>query len=385
MKNLKFVTPVLSLGVLTLTTLTANAAGFTAGDIVIYRVGDGAQTLASTGNSVFLDEYTPTGTLVQSIALPTAASGANKALVASGTATSEGQLNLSADGQYLALTGYNSAPVAASSLPGSTAATVSRTVGIVRGDGSVDTTTSLSNFADKNNPRAAYTADGTNIYVTGATGTAYTTVGSTSVSSTGALSTVNSRYISVANGQLYYSTGSGTTGIYSLGSGLPTSGAQTSTLVQASGSPYAFAFANLSGGTAPDTLYIADDGANSSGTKTPGITKFSLVNGTWVSKGTVGATNTFRGLTASVTGSTVNLFATDGAKLYSLTDTSGFNGALSGTATSIATAAANEAFRGLAFAPQTIVAATPAPSSLLVALVGVPGVGLLIRRRKAAK
>ena len=276
MKHLKFLTPAITLGVLTLSTLTANAAAFTAGDLVIYRVGDGTQTLASTGNSVFIDEYTPNGTLVQSIALPTAANGANKALVASGAATSEGELNLSADGQYLALTGYNSAPGAASSLPGSTAATVSRTVGIVRGDGSVDTTTSLSNFADKNNIRAAYTADGTNIYVAGATGSAYTTVGSTSISATGALSAVNTRDISVFNGQLYYSTGSGTTGVYSLGSGLPTSGTQTSALVQASGSPYAFAFAKLGSGSgsAPDTLYIADDGA--SGT-TGGITNTPLL------------------------------------------------------------------------------------------------------------
>src|SRR5215470_7266685 len=61
-------------------------AAFTAGDVVIYRVGDGSGSLVNTGNAVFLDEYTPSGTLVQSVALPTTASGANKQLIASGTA-----------------------------------------------------------------------------------------------------------------------------------------------------------------------------------------------------------------------------------------------------------------------------------------------------------
>ena len=57
-------------------------AAFTPGNIVIYRVGDGTSSLVNTGNAVFLDEYTPSGTLVQSIALPTADSGTNQTLIA---------------------------------------------------------------------------------------------------------------------------------------------------------------------------------------------------------------------------------------------------------------------------------------------------------------
>src|SRR5262245_28648646 len=82
-------------------------AAFTPDDLVIYRVGDGSTVLTNTGNPVCLDEYTTTGTLVQSIALPTTASGSNNPLIASGTATTEGMLTLSADGQYLILTGYD--------------------------------------------------------------------------------------------------------------------------------------------------------------------------------------------------------------------------------------------------------------------------------------
>src|SRR5207248_6179313 len=46
---------------------TASAAvPFTQGNIVVYRVGDGSSTpgLSSNAAPVFLDEYTPTGTLV---------------------------------------------------------------------------------------------------------------------------------------------------------------------------------------------------------------------------------------------------------------------------------------------------------------------------------
>lgn len=48
-------------------------AGFTPGNLVVYRVGTGSGSLSSVGTPVFLDEYTPLGTLVQSIALPAVA------------------------------------------------------------------------------------------------------------------------------------------------------------------------------------------------------------------------------------------------------------------------------------------------------------------------
>src|SRR5262245_50619424 len=59
---------------------TTTAVNFTPGDLVIYRVGDGTGNEVNTGNPVFLDEYKPDGTLVQSIAMPTTASGAQKQL-----------------------------------------------------------------------------------------------------------------------------------------------------------------------------------------------------------------------------------------------------------------------------------------------------------------
>jgi hypothetical protein len=66
----------------------ASAASFTPGNIVVYRVDGGGAALNGNGTAVFLDEYTPAGALVQSIAMPTA--GTSGRVVASGNSTTEG-------------------------------------------------------------------------------------------------------------------------------------------------------------------------------------------------------------------------------------------------------------------------------------------------------
>jgi hypothetical protein len=109
----------------------------------------------NTGSPVFLDEYTPSGTLVQSMALPTSVSGSNKQLIASGTASSEGLLTLSSDGRYLFLTGYAANIGGTASLSGTTGIAIPRTVGRVDASGNIDTSTALTDFATGNNPRSA--------------------------------------------------------------------------------------------------------------------------------------------------------------------------------------------------------------------------------------
>jgi hypothetical protein len=66
-------------------------AAFGSGNVVVYRVGTGTGNLVNTGNSVFLDEFSPSGALVQSLAMPSSdpdGAGPGRALVASGVATS---------------------------------------------------------------------------------------------------------------------------------------------------------------------------------------------------------------------------------------------------------------------------------------------------------
>jgi hypothetical protein len=64
----------------------AQAAAFTSGNLVIYRVGDGGSALGGAATAVFLDEYTTSGgSPVQSIAMPTVVNASkNKRLTASG-------------------------------------------------------------------------------------------------------------------------------------------------------------------------------------------------------------------------------------------------------------------------------------------------------------
>src|SRR5215470_6602323 len=221
-------------------------AAFTPGDLVIYRVGTGSGSLSSAATAVFLDEYRPDGTFVQSIALPTADNGANQTLTASGTATSEGLLTLSADGHYLMFTGYDAAPGTAS-IAGTSSSTVNRVVGRVDAAGTVDTTTALNDF-NANNIRGVASTNGVDIWVTGANGgVRYAADGHSGADPSVAVSTTvtNLRAVEIFDGQLYVSDSSGSAvRVGTVGTGEPQTSGQTITnspgFPAATGSPYAF-------------------------------------------------------------------------------------------------------------------------------------------------
>ena len=267
-------------------TTTAYAGAIAAGDLVVYRVGDGTAALGSAATSVFLDEYSTSGVLVQSIAMPTSIIGSNKMLTSSGTATSEGGLTLSTDGNFIVLTGYNAAAGTAA-IASTTSAATARTVGVVGMNGVANTTTALTDFSSGNNPRSVASTNGTDLWVAGgAGGVRYTTLGNTT--STQLSTTVaNIRQVEIFGGQLYASDSSGTAvRLGTVGAGLPTTAGQTITnlpgFATGTGSPYSFFMADLNAGVAGlDTLYVADDAA--------GIGKYSFDGTTWTSKGLVGA------------------------------------------------------------------------------------------------
>ncbi len=348
----------------------ASAAAFTAGNLAVYRVGDGG-TLVNTGNAVFIDEYSPSGALVQSIALPTVVAGANKQLIASGTAASEGLLTRSVDGQCLWLTGYARDVGGTGSISGTTALAVPRVVGRVAADGTINTTTALTDFASTVSIRAAAATDCSNAWIAGGnTGVGYVALGSTAVANAGnsivSTTITNLRQISIAAGQLYISTASGTAvRVGMVGTGLPTTSGNAIAIlpgVPTSGEPYAFFFADLSPSVpGVDTLYVASDDAGA-------LTKYSLVAGSWVSNGLIGANaDDYRGVTGVVSGGTVTLYAVrkgglaaaGGGELVSIIDSSGYNGAFAATPTLMTTAAANISFRGVALTPINTPPTTP--------------------------
>src|SRR6185437_272788 len=334
-------------------------AAFLPGDLVIYRVGDGTTPLDNNGSAIFLDEYTPAGQLVQSVPMPTSASGADNPIIASGIASTEGFLTLSEDGRYLLATGYDAVLGGSTALPSSSAATIPRVVARIAANGTVDTSTALTNFASGGDPRSVASTDGSSLWLTGSKGgLVHATLGATASTSVSS-SKANLLEIPIFDGQLHVSTNFDTSfRIGAVGTGLPTDSGESIAslpgLPTTTGRPNAFFLTHLdSDPEVPgvNTLYIADDQAGA-------IQKYTFDGSTWTATGALAATGV-SGLTGTVDGSHVILYGTagggtsaGGGSLYTFTDQSGYGGVLAGTATTIATAATNEAFRGIAFTPQ---------------------------------
>jgi hypothetical protein len=290
--------------------------------------------------------------------MPLAVSGSNRRLVASGTATSEGLLTRSVDGHFVLLTGYD-APLPTASLAGTTGTAVPRIVGRVAADGMVDTSTQIVDGASGNNPRSVASTDGTQIWFTGgAGGVRFLVAGAGGTTVQLSTTVTNLRQVGIFGSQLFVSDSSGSAvRLGAIGVGLPTTAGQTISNLSGfplTGSPYGFFFADLDAGVLGlDVLYVASDDAL-------GVSKYSLVANAWVPNGTIGvATDAYRGLTATVSGGIVTLYATrkggsaaaGGGELVSIADTSGYNGAFAATPTVLVTASTNTAFRGVALAP----------------------------------
>jgi len=355
----------------------AEAAPFTPGNLVVYRIGDGVAGLTINGNAVFLDEYSPSGALVQSIPMPTVSSGAQKALIASGGTTTDGNLSRSEDGNCLAVPGYGmDLP---STIPVVNATNVPRVVARVDALGAVDSSTAMTDGGfEANNFRGATSADCTSFWVSGQTAQSngsfrYVLVGaSSSTAITGTLPSTG-RAVLAQGGQLYGDTSvTAIRTVATIGSGKPTTGGQAFTrlpgLPDAIGpnnaQPWQFFIARLAPGAGPpDTLYIADE--------TSGILKFSFNGSAWVARGSIGVVGTaptngnsttadnYRGLTGVVNGSTVTLYAVRrNSEIRSIVDANALSSTLGSTPSVIVTAGPNKTFRGLAMAPQITVTPT---------------------------
>src|SRR5262249_13228235 len=141
-------------------------------------------------------------------------------VIASGTATSEGELTRSKDGSALVLTGDDTT-VGGSSVSGTNTASVPRIVGLVGTNVAVDLTTTTTQFST-NDVRTA-TAAGSQIWAVGANSGVIALPDAGSGAGT-VVSTTNTniRVIHIFNNQLYYSTGAGS-GVWSVGAGEPNS------------------------------------------------------------------------------------------------------------------------------------------------------------------
>jgi PEP-CTERM motif len=313
---------------------SASAQVFTPGDLVVTTYGSSTSTTLLDGQAtaITLNEYSlPTATsasLVMADQLPTTGTNGNVGIVGEYGSSSEGTLQVSGNGQYLTIGGYdgnlaeNGAPAGGyggnnTAEAQSTDTNVPRVAALINlSTGSVNTSTVLNDVYNTNNPRSVYSPDGTSLYLSGQGagktdegGLYKTTVGTnTTVGGASAptpiFNVVSTRTVKQANvdastgtnsasPNTYYSadqnsTSKGTqTGIFEYtGSPTTSQGANTGIrLTAASGtvngttvnfSPQGFAFANAT------TLYVADTGDPKAGaTGDGGIQKWTFAAGSW--------------------------------------------------------------------------------------------------------
>lgn len=334
-----------------------SAFNFTASDLVVSVEGNGSGTGSYADNQaapLTLDEFslngTSSATLAGSLMLPqTSTPGGNYAVSGEYGSSSEGTLQLSGNGQYLTIMGYatnadayNSAydpngsgtALAQSPNNGVGGANIARVIALVGADGSVNSTTAISNVFNQNNPRSVYTANGTSFYISGqgnkdntggvfyvpnvGAGTATAITGQDTFSKSNGNYNQDTRDVQIVNGQLIASVDTtegnvkdgynidrvGTLGaagnpptttlnaaptaLPGINGAISLSNGNGNSLNGSSGSVYlspeGFFFANSS------TLYIADSGdpkngsTSGSGNGGPGdggLQKWSLVSGHW--------------------------------------------------------------------------------------------------------
>jgi hypothetical protein len=333
------------------------------GNLVVVRIGDGTTTLGNAALPVVLEEHSSiSGALVQPIALPTTATVAgNRALTLAGLATSEGFLTLSSDNRYLTMIGYNQTVSFGGAVAPSTSVLVNRVVGRIDMFGNIDTTTALTDAYSTSTPRSATSVDGNSFWL-GGTGTnpgvRYCTLGATTSTQ---LSTpfTNIRVVNIFNNQLYMSSAASTIqGVATVGSGVPTTTGQTTTILPgfptATGpQPYDYVFLN------PSVLYVADDRTASPG----GIQKWIFNGTTWTLVYSALASSTLgcRGLTMDP--ATGVLYATTtGNTLVKAIDVGGtFQFA------TLATASPNTLYRGLRFIPSVACCSSNGACTLVTA------------------
>jgi len=348
--------------------VTSAQAQFTPGNLVVLQVGNGG-TLNSAAAPLFLDQFTTT-TAGQTVTPFITIASDGTGLVLSGSASSEGALTRSTDGSTLTFGGY----AAAAGTTGIASGTAPREVGSVNASGQFSLVANSSSALSGNNIRGAI-SDGQNYWITGPSGLYYQAASSSALTliSSGINSFTNTRIANISAGNLYYTTSSGTRGIYGY-TGTPT-GITTPTLLLGNGSsssPYDFAF-NPDG----STVYLADDGSVVNG---GGIQKWTFNGTSWSLAYTftfgTGSADGARQLTVDWSGANPIIYATttesSANRLIEITDAGS-----SSPYTTLATAPANTVFRGVDFAPS----AAPEPSVLALAGVGLAALWNFRRRK----
>ena len=342
-------------------------------NLIVVRLGDASHNAvtatAGAAQPVYLDEYAPgptSATLVQSIALSTSlCTLGNGAAGTYNDWAKEGFPSISGNGLLVSFGCYR---VALGTVIG-TASSVLKTLAYVNVAGNVDTSTSsqkpyfssTTSTSGKIALHAVATQDGTTFwlgmgpgYTCGPCYGSYNYVpygGSTAnyvAHAAGQPGYNDGRFVGVFNGQLYgtdSSSDSGWNGLFTIGSGLPTTAVNSASLSgTVTGSPWGFVFENTT------SVWIADDGTLA----TFNVRQWMATGSAWTVR------RSFSWTTTAVYSIAGRYEAGSGFVLYGTTPTTLYRYVVStSTSTALATSASTNVFRGVAIAPA---AATPTAS-----------------------
>jgi hypothetical protein len=277
---------------------SAQAQFFTNGNLAVLRIGGPGQYVSTSdnGNSVSIDQYTTSGTLVSSLAIP---SNGPNALIMDGEPY-DGLMTITPDGRHLVIGGFNtSAPYAGGNFAFATSAAVPRAIATVDGYGNYALPIVNSNMFNTYTIAGA-ASDGSNFWAQGTGATlpsAYGVVycGTATAPATNEVLTgvVQGGRGLVIYGNALYALGypsntavypqSGAFELANVSGDLPTN-ATTASVEFPTGTAAASTPMDLVINPAGTIAYVADYGF--------GIVKFSNSGSGWVSNYTVVPTNT---------------------------------------------------------------------------------------------
>jgi hypothetical protein len=310
-------------------------------NLVVVRVGDGAQTPTFNGNSVFLDQFTTNGTYVNTVSIPD--SGANALIEmgpdANGSTITGTALTRTPDKHYMVFGGYHTTAPFSASLFSSSATAVPRGVGTIDGAGqfslAVTDTTAFSGTYFR-----GACSDGTNNFwgAGNAGGTYY--FGANAPAATIETAFPNLRSVDIFNGNLYAVSGS-SSGLGVLQwNGLPTAAVDPTQLFTPSATP-----TDLAIDPTGTIMYLGCS---------IGVMRYQFDGANW---------NFAYTLTGSATRYITVDFSGAAPVIYATTSDSNFNRLLqivdnngSPTITTLATAGVNQNLRGVRFGPAAVAA-----------------------------
>jgi hypothetical protein len=316
-------------------------------NIVAIRVGDGAQTLTTNGNSIFLDQWAPDGTYLTTMSLPdsgpTSVVAIGPTLTVTPSSVTGNGLSRSANGRFLVFGGYNTNLSFASGLQTAAASVVPRGIGLIDDRAQYTLAISSGNTSSGNFWRGAV-SDGTNNYwgFSRSTSTYYFGFDQPGVVLQSDWS--NLRSMAIFNGRIYgVSAVSGKTGVMRF-SGLPTAAEAVEAVINTG--------SNFSSDceVSPDgnVIYVADSLTTGGG----GIQRWEFDGSTWNLAYTLNdnlATGAYY-VTADFSGAHPIVYAVstdaDNNQIVRFSDTgAGATGAI------VAYAGANQNFRGIRLGP----------------------------------